>query len=133
MHIRASIVIGAGLFSSALLSAQVREAKAPEIKAPDASWKVPKTPWGHPDLQGTWTSDDLQGVPVERPKEFGTRRFLTEQELAERDGRITRLLDSAATGKRPTEGFWANQRGVDAAAVPPNWVEFARRASALTS
>jgi hypothetical protein len=84
MRIRASAMIGLGLLSLswlALLSAQVRAAKAPEIKAPDASWKVPRTPWGHPDLQGVWTSDDLQGVPVERPKEYGTRRFLTEQEM----------------------------------------------------
>jgi hypothetical protein len=135
MRIQASIVIAAGPLAlfCALLSAQVREAKAPAIKPPDASWKVPRTPWGHPDLQGVWTSDDLQGVPVERPKEYGTRRFLTEQEMAERDGRITRLIESAATGERPREGFWASQSGVDAAAVPANWVEFARRASALTS
>ncbi len=129
-------MIGLGplaLFSSALLSAQVREAKVPEIKAPDVSWKMPRTSWGHPDLQGVWTSDDLQGVPVERPKEYGTRRFLTEQEMAERDARVGRLIESATTGERPKEGFWASQTGVDAAAVPANWVEFARRASALTS
>jgi hypothetical protein len=136
MRIRARTSIGAGLMSllsSTPLSAQVKEAKAPAIKAPDASWRVPRTAWGHPDLQGVWTSDDLQGVPVERPKEYGTRRFLTEQEMAERDGRVTRLIESAATGERPKEGFRASQRGVDAAAVPANWVEFARRASALTS
>jgi hypothetical protein len=136
MRIRASAMIGLGLLSLswlALLSAQVRAAKAPEIKAPDASWKVPRTPWGHPDLQGVWTSDDLQGVPVERPKEYGTRRFLTEQEMKDRDGYVGRIIQSAETGERPKEGFWASQKGVDAAAVPANWVEFARRASALTS
>src|ERR1700679_4008054 len=110
MRVRASIAIGLGLvsllFSAALLSAQVKEAKAPAIKAPDASWKVPRTRWGHPDLQGVWTSDDLQGVPVERPKEYGTRRFLTEQEMKDRDGRVTRLIESAETGERPKEGFW---------------------------
>ena len=90
MRIQSSTLIGLGLPSlslSATLSAQVKEAKAPAIKAPDASWRVPRTAWGHPDLQGVWTSDDLQGVPVERPKEYGTRRYLTEQEMAERDGR----------------------------------------------
>ena len=29
-----------------------------------------KTPWGDPDLSGTWTSDDMRGVPRERPAEF---------------------------------------------------------------
>ena len=40
-----------------------------------------KTPWGDPDLQGTWTSDDTWGVPFERPKNFGTRATLTEDEV----------------------------------------------------
>ena len=26
------------------------------------NWKSPRTSWGHPDLQGIWTSDDMQGV-----------------------------------------------------------------------
>jgi len=133
MRIQVWLLIAACLSAGGALYAQVKAAKAPEIKAPDANWKPPKTVWGDPDLQGTWTSDDLQGVPVERPKEFGTRRFLTEEEMKDRDGRIGRILQSVETGERPKEGFWANQRGVDAAAVPPNWVEFARRASALTS
>ena len=43
-----------------------------------------KTPWGDPDLQGTWTSDDTWGVPFERPKQFGTRATLTEDEIKDR-------------------------------------------------
>jgi len=27
-------------------------------------WKAPRTPWGHPDLQGIWTSDDMHGVAM---------------------------------------------------------------------
>jgi hypothetical protein len=34
------------------------------------SWSVPRTPWGHPDLQGTYSNDDETGTPMERPKEF---------------------------------------------------------------
>ncbi|MBI2149748.1 MAG: hypothetical protein HYU27_03980 [Acidobacteria bacterium] len=51
---------------------------------PTKRWSVPKTPWGDPDLQGTWTSDDTWGVPFERPAQFGNRRYLTEDEIAER-------------------------------------------------
>jgi hypothetical protein len=36
-----------------------------------------RTPWGHPDLQGVWTSDSVMGVPFERPK-----TELTPQEKA---------------------------------------------------
>jgi hypothetical protein len=34
---------------------------------------VPRTPWGDPDLQGTWTSDGDAGVPFERPSGFGEK------------------------------------------------------------
>jgi hypothetical protein len=34
------------------------------------SWSVPRTPWGHPDLQGTYSNDDETGTPMERPREL---------------------------------------------------------------
>tara|TARA_Y100000588_G_scaffold313486_1_gene340626 strand:- start:3391 stop:4329 length:939 start_codon:yes stop_codon:yes gene_type:complete len=40
----------------------------------------PRTAWGHPDLQGVWTSNAVMGVPAERPKEV-----LTEEDIARRD------------------------------------------------
>jgi hypothetical protein len=49
-----------------------------------APYTAPKTPWGDPDLQGVWTSDDMRGVPRERPDEFGTRQFLTDAEFLNR-------------------------------------------------
>ena len=45
-------------------------------------WVVPRTPWGHPDLQGVW--DNGTTTPLERPAEFGGREFLTDEELAAR-------------------------------------------------
>ncbi len=97
------------------------------------SWTPPKTVWGDPDLEGTWTSDDQYGVPFERPAKFGTRKTLTEQELADRVKEDALLQNSIEAGERPNAGYWKNQKGVDAAAVPANWLEFARRASRQTS
>ena len=37
-----------------------------------------KTPWGDPDLQGTWTNQTL--TPLERPAEFAAKPVLTEEE-----------------------------------------------------
>jgi hypothetical protein len=37
-----------------------------------------KTPWGDPDLQGTWTNQTL--TPLERPTEFVNKPVLTEAE-----------------------------------------------------
>jgi hypothetical protein len=97
------------------------------------TWTAPKTAWGDPDLQGVYTTDDLNGVPLQRPEKYGTRRYLTEQELAERAKDVNDLGSTIQTGDRPTKGFWASVKGVDAAAVPAQWVEFAKHASQLTS
>jgi hypothetical protein len=45
---------------------------------------TPKTPWGHPDLQGVWTTDEEIGVPLERPVELGTKAVLTDEEYQKR-------------------------------------------------
>jgi len=45
---------------------------------------VSKTPWGHPDLQGVWTTDAEIGVPLERPVELGDKALLTQQEFLKR-------------------------------------------------
>ena len=55
---------------------------------------IAKTPWGEPDLQGTWTSEAELSVPFERPREYGTRRELTDQEFAQRLSQTQRQLDS---------------------------------------
>ena len=39
---------------------------------------MPRTPDGHPDLHGYWTS--LSYTPMERPAKYGNREFLTDQE-----------------------------------------------------
>ena len=45
-----------------------------------------KTPWGDPDLQGTWTNQTL--TPLERPAEFAGKPVLTE---AEAEAYVARL------------------------------------------
>jgi hypothetical protein len=55
--------------------------------AAQSPYTPPRTPWGHPDLQGIWTSDDARTVPLQRPPEFGDRRMLTEEEFAARKQR----------------------------------------------
>ena len=43
-------------------------------------WTTPRTPDGHPDLQGFWTNDTV--TPLERPAEFGNKETLTPEEAA---------------------------------------------------
>ena len=54
--------------------------------AASGRWTTPRTPDGHPDLQGTWTTQTY--TPLQRPERFAGREFLTEQEMVE----LTKLV-----------------------------------------
>ncbi|MEX0618717.1 MAG: hypothetical protein WDZ76_02425 [Pseudohongiellaceae bacterium] len=41
-------------------------------------YQAPRTVFGHPDLQGIWTN--ATQTPLERPVEFGTKGFFTDEE-----------------------------------------------------
>src|SRR5688500_6913365 len=47
-------------------------------------YTTPKTPWGEPDLQGVWSSDDMDGIPRPRPAAMGSRLYQNDQEYAAR-------------------------------------------------
>ena len=75
----AALVMIAGWLSPTGVAAQAPAVESTQ-QAP-ATWVVPTTPNGQPDLQGYWTS--LSFTPFERPEEFGTREFLNDEELRE--------------------------------------------------
>ena len=58
----------------------------------EAGWAPPRTPWGHPDLQGVW--DQTTGTPLERAADAGDREFLSEEEAAERERRRFAAFDA---------------------------------------
>jgi hypothetical protein len=67
---RVLALIGAAVVSgAAALSAQ--------------TFSPPKTPWGHPDLQGIYSNDDETGTPMERPAQFAGKTLadITPEEL----------------------------------------------------
>ena len=80
----AALSAAAALTQAAVhVSAQVPSGTPAGVSAA-ADWVAPRTPWGHPDLQGIWTSDEEYGVPLERPAALGTRALVSEEELAAR-------------------------------------------------
>jgi hypothetical protein len=119
----------AGLTAAAsifLLIARPAVAQAPQSHSASKAWAQPKTPWGDPDLQGTWTSDDCIGAPMNRPAKFGDRLYYTEQEIAEREQQIekqheTDLAETVAPDARLGTG------------PPSHWGERARRPCKQTS
>jgi len=96
-------------------------------------WTPPQTAWGDPDLQGVWTSDDSIGVPFERPRRYGNRKVLTEEEYAARKKENDLISSSVKAGIIPNAGYWVEHEGVDAQPYSSNWTEYARRTSRQTS
>ena len=71
---------------------------------------VPRTAWGHLDLQGVWDFRTI--TPLERPEELGDREFLTEEEAASLEqaavDRADRLLNRPS--ERTTAGGNVDRR-----------------------
>jgi len=55
------------------------------------AYTVPRTSWGHPDLQGVWDYRTI--TPLERRPELADREFYTEEEVAQLEGRATRRME----------------------------------------
>lgn len=65
----------------------------------DPDWRVPRFSWGDPDLEGTFTSRDMSGIPMSRPAQFGTRQILTAAEFKQRVDGGPGFLASLASGQ----------------------------------
>ena len=89
------------------LAAQTRAAGARSAAATSAP-AAPKTPWGDPDLQGTWTTDSAFGIPLQRPEQFAGRAELTDEEYKQKVDRDTQTRTRAenAVGSFRGDGAW---------------------------
>jgi hypothetical protein len=121
-----SIVAPMALLAISALTAQPVTAQAAKPAPSTKTWSAPKTPWGDPDLQGTWTSDDCIGTPLNRPANFGDRAYYTEQELAQRQNQLATqqqndLQETVGSNARVGTG------------PPAHWGERARRPCKQTS
>jgi hypothetical protein len=125
-HVSASLgVLAAGsMLLTAGLASLAAQAQPAAGRASAAKWTAPKTPWGHPDLQGIWTSNGMAGVPLERPKEFGNRLSLTDEELARRRAQADAASRDDQTSRTGQVG---NEQG------PTHWYEWYGRGSRATS
>ena len=68
----------------------------------------PRTPWGHPDLQGVWTNSTT--TPLERPADLADKPVLTEEERRLRDAEVASRVSFDRAGSLPGVGayneFW---------------------------
>jgi hypothetical protein len=75
---------GAGFGGKTPTALRAIAAETTAAKVKDPSWKAPRTAWGHPDLAGVWTSDDMRSVQMSRAAQYGTRESLTREEFDRR-------------------------------------------------
>ncbi len=77
-------------------------------------WTAPRTPWGHPDLQGIYTNRDETNTPLERPDQFAGRRLdeFTQADLADLNrqrqaqaAQVAGGIGGAETGAGPTHWY----------------------------
>jgi hypothetical protein len=113
MHQRTNALLGVATALAcgcplAVMAQAEASAEAQAAARLDPNWQPPRTPWGHPDLQGIWTTDDMRGVPQQRPEEFGTRPYLTDEEFAEREDRREGARE---TQDRGAAGTFRNEEG----------------------
>lgn len=105
--------VAGGLGVSAVMAAllpSILSAAEPATSPAATGWKQPRTPWGDPDLRGTWPVVHLISVPLERAERYGERLHFTAQELVEQrqalEARNTRYENEDAEN-RIGMGHWA--------------------------
>ncbi len=106
-----------GILCVAELSAQSPARTTPPARPGSAakSYAPAKTPWGDPDLQGTYTNKDESGIPFERPSQFAgkTNADVDDAELKE----LIQERNQATLERAPGVG------GIDTGAGPTHWYE----------
>jgi hypothetical protein len=124
-HQLLAVGITMGLCAVAGPSALHGAAQGARATSAATAWKTPKTPWGHPDLQGVWVTDEEIGVPLERPVDLGEKATLTEEEFRRRAEALKKkyLKDD----KADRAGEIGNEQG------PVTWYEGGKHVSNRTS
>jgi len=101
-----SVVLGLVVLTASAIVAQ----RASGSAAAKASWTQPRMPWGDPDLEGVWTSDNNFSIPLERPVAFASKEFLEGKDLEDELARRARRIEGVRVGGEVGSG-------------PPHWYE----------
>ncbi len=80
------------------------------------AYTTPRTPWGDPDLQGIYTNKDENGIPFERPDQFGSRSAEDVEESSE-------FADVVRERNERARVSAAGIGGADTGAGPVHWYE----------
>ncbi len=90
---------------------------SPSPSAQTKKWTPPRTPDGHPDLQGIW--DYRSATPLERPARFAGREFMTPAEVIEYE----RLALEREDGRPPDDARSLAEQSVH----PVWWLDYGKK------
>lgn len=76
--------------TTALQAGQASSSRAAPPRPDAGRPAIPRTPDGHPDLQGVW--DFRSATPLERPREFADQEFLDDQHVSTVERRAAERL-----------------------------------------
>ena len=104
--------------------------------ASDSTYTPKKTPWGDWDFRGTWPIENIASARIlfERPKAFGNRYWVTDEEFAKRLAGAERSDANFSTGTDANGNAKSTNAGGTEGMV--KWMKsdpFARRTSMLVS
>ncbi|HZM96350.1 MAG TPA: hypothetical protein VFB92_23165 [Vicinamibacterales bacterium] len=111
----ASSVVALAIASLASLSISGQGTSAPPlvVTAYNAGspipYTVPRTPWGDPDLQGVWSSDDTSGIPMQRPVDVGTNLYQSDEQWAARQKQTQQGIQNALNAIGTFRGDYARR------------------------
>ena len=112
------IAVGFALSTSGALAQTARTPLSGPATGNTKATAVPRTPWGDPDLQGTYTNSNESGIPMQRPAEFAGKSLdqITPAEL-------TRVMQQRHAQTERTAAVIGGTADNDTGAGPSHWYE----------
>jgi len=77
--VAAALILSGTAIAAEQTSKPAGAAAAKPAGSGSGRWKQPRTPWGDPDLQGTWPISHLMATPLQRDEKYGTRQQFTAE------------------------------------------------------
>ena len=77
----------------------------------EESYTAPRTPWGHPDLQGVWTNETI--TPFERPAHLADKKYFTADEADQIEADLAKRREAGDGKSAPGSVGGYNQFWLD--------------------
>jgi hypothetical protein len=101
--------------TASLAAAQSAPQRSGSAAKTTTTWTPARTPWGDPDLQGSYNNTNESGTPFERPAEFAGKRL---EDISPAD--LERAVDARNARKRQVA---PGLGGAETGAGPIHWFE----------